>query len=208
MKRKRPISLNLVSVVLAATTVFFASCTANSVLNLAAPAGVFVAGSVEPVPSAIQVGFVNNTPHRAIFTYGAYDQFDQETIPTGFGQLRLEGNTASAQVAQPCRMTFSVGGDELVRLINANENDSAISINDPRALVRGIYFSSAPLGDPLEAEPTEGTAEGAVVLNGVDFDCRRDNIHAASGSGLLLFTFVQDASAPGGFRIDYSFVSP
>ncbi len=173
-----------------------------------APAGVFVAGAVEPAPSAIQVGFVNNTPHRAIFTYGAYDQFDQETIPTAFGQLRLEGNTASAQVAQPCRKTFSVGGDELVRLINANENDPNITITDPRALVRGIYFSSAPLGDPLEAEPTEGTAEGQVILNGVDFDCRRTDIHATSGSGLLLFTFEQDATAPGGFRIDYTFVSP
>ncbi|MFH1417546.1 MAG: hypothetical protein ABII12_04570 [Planctomycetota bacterium] len=208
MTGKRPISLRSVFGGLAMIAVFLASCTAGSVLNIAAPAGVFVAGSVEPVPSAIQVGFINNTPHRAIFTYGAYDQFDQETIPTGFGQLRLEGNTASAQVAQPCRKTFSVGGDELVRLLNENERDPNIDITDPRALVRGVYFSSAPLGDPLEAEPTEGTAEGLVLLNGVDFDCRRDNIHDTSGSGLLLFTFVQDAAAPGGFRIDYMFVSP
>ena len=205
---KRPISLRLVSGGLATIAVFLASCTAGSVLNLAAPTGYFVPGSVEPVPSAIQVGFINNTPHRAIFTFGAYDQFDQETIPTGFGQLRLEGNTTSAQVAQPCRKTFSVGGDELIRLINENEQDPSINITHPRRLVRGVYFSSAPLGDPLEAEPTEGTAEGLVLLNGVDFDCRRDNIHDTSGSGLLLFTFEQDATAPGGFRIDYMFVSP
>lgn len=187
---------------------FAGSCSTSALLNAWAPASDFVAGQVDPVPRAIQVGFINNTPYRAIFTYGAYDQLDQESIPTAFGQLRLEGNTASAQVAQPCRETFSVGGDELIRLLEANQNSSSINITDPRALVRGVYFSNAPLGDPLEAEPTEGTADGRLVLNGIDFSCRRTNIEASTGTGLLLFTFVQDAAAPGGFRIDYSFVSP
>ncbi len=120
--------------------------------------------------------------------------------------MRLEGNTASAQQQQPCRSTFSVGGDELIRLLN--ENDNVLNITDPRAVVNGIYFSSAPLGDPLEAEPTEGTAEGRVVLNGIDFSCRRVNITDATGTGLLIFTFEQDAGSPGGFRVDYSFIVP
>jgi hypothetical protein len=184
------------------------SCSSSALLNAWAPSAGFVAGQVDPVPRAIEVGFINNTPYRAIFTYGAYNQLDQESLPTNFGQLRLEGNTSSTQAAQPCRKTFSVGGDELVRLLNENSDDPNISITDPRALVRGVYFSSAPLGDPLEAEPTEGTAEGRVVLNGVDFSCRRTSINESTGSGLLLFTFVQDAAAPGGFRIDYSFINP
>ncbi len=208
MKLRDVITYLPASASLALVCLLVPSCTSSAMLNAWAPASLFVAGAVEPVPRAIQVGFINNTPYRAIFTYGAYDQTDQESIPTGFGQLRLEGNTSSAQVAEPCRKTFSVGGDELIRLIDANKTDPGINVTDPRALVRGVYFSSAPLGDPLEAEPTEGTAVGTVLLNGVDFSCRRTDINAATGSGLLLFTFVQDAAAPGGFRIDYSFFVP
>lgn len=182
------------------------SCNTSALLNLTAPSANFVAGQTEPVPRALQVGFINNTPFRAIFSFGTYDQLDQESIPTAFGQLRLEGSTSSNQLQQPCRSTFSVGGDELIRLLN--ENDNVLNINDPRAVVNGVYFSAAPLGDPLEAEPTEGTAEGRVLLNGVDFSCRRTNITDNTGTGLLTFTFEQDAAAPGGFRIDYSFIVP
>jgi hypothetical protein len=206
--RHHRISFRLTTLGIVCTAFLIASCNATALLNLAAPASNFTAGAIAPTARTIQVGFINNTPYRAIFTYGAYDQLDKETLPTGFGQLRLEGNTASAQVAQPCRSTFSVGGDELIRLLNENEQEPSITISDPRALVRGIYFSSAPLGDPLEAEPTEGTAEGLVVLNGVDFSCRRENIRDTTGSGLLLVTFEVDPGTAGGFRIDFSFVAP
>jgi hypothetical protein len=175
-------------------------------LNAWAPASDFQAGSGTVVPRTILVGFINDTPFRAIFTLGAYDQDDKTSLPTGFGQLRLEGNTASQQRAQPCRKTFSVGGDELIRLITENEKDPNLVVNDPRALVRGVNFSSAPINDPLAAEPTEGTAQGRLVENGVDFSCRRTDIRETTGTGLLLFTFVQDAASPGGFRIDFSFV--
>ena len=185
------------------------ACTPTALFNVPAATSDFSRqlGGL-PTPRAIQVGFVNNTPYRAIFTFGAYDQYDQETIPTGFSQLRLEGNTSSAQVTQPCRQTFSVGGAELVRLLNENEDDPSIDITDRRALVGGVNFSGAPLGDPLEAEPTEGTAEGLVLLSGVDFTCARTDIRDTTGTGLLIFTFEQDAAAPGGFRIDYSFIAP
>jgi len=185
------------------------SCTTTALFNLPAATSDFnrQLGGL-PVPRAIQVGFVNNTPYRAIFTYGAYDQYDHDTIPTSFGQLRLEGNTSSAQVAQPCRQTFSVGGSELIRLLNENEDDPNITITDSRALIRGVNFSAAPLGDPLEAEPTEGTAEGLVLLSGVDFTCARADIRDITGTGLLIFTFERDAASPSGFRIDYTFVTP
>jgi len=208
MKLQNRVSTATAIFCLASSCLLIGSCSTSALLNAWAPSAGFVAGQVDPVPRAIQVGFINNTPYRAIFTYGAYDQLDQESIPTNFGQLRLEGNTSSNQVAQPCRKTFSVGGDELIRLLNENSDNANINITDPRALVRGVYFSSAPLGDPLEAEPTEGTADGRVCLNGIDFSCRRTSIEETTGSGLLLFTFVQDAAAPGGFRIDYSFINP
>ncbi len=197
--------LPLVSTLLAWGAV---GCTTTALLNLPAATSDFTPGVGLPTPRVIQVGFINNTPFRAIFTFGAHDQYDQETLPTAFGQLRLEGNSSSAQVAQPCRQSFSVGGAELVRLINENEADPGINVSDPRALIQGVNFSAAPLGDPLEAEPTEGTAEGLVFLSGVDFTCQRTNIRETTGTGLLLFTFEQDPAAPGGFRIDFSFIQP
>jgi hypothetical protein len=182
------------------------SCTQNGFLNLISAGSDFSPPFGEPVPRVMSVGFINNTPFRAIFTFGGYDQLDQDGLPIGFGQIRVEGNTSSPQIAQPCRKTFSVGGDELILRIERNREDPVLVITDEAALVNGVNFSGAPLGDPLEAEPTEGTAEGMDRLIGVDFTCERTDIRQNSGTGLLLFTFVEDAASPGGFRIDYQFV--
>jgi hypothetical protein len=202
----RSIRLGLLLVTAALTQ----SCATQSALfSNSAATNDFASPSGLPSPRTLQVGFINNTPFRAIFTFGAYDPLNQDTLPTNFGQLRLEGNTSSPQGIQPCKKTFSVGGAELIRLINANREVPAIatSLTDERALVEGVNFSSAPLGDPLEAEPTEGTAQGLVLTAGNDYTCARTDIHHTTGTGLLLFTFEQDAASPGGFRIDFSFVA-
>lgn len=202
---RRPIIQSFVpAALLCAGVTTMASCNTISLGNLTSPTSDFgVLGQINP--RIIRVGFINNTPFRAIFTFGAYDQLDEESIPTGFQQLRLEGGTSSAQFNQPCRRTFSVGGEELIRLIEENRNSPQLTITDERALVDGVNFSAAPAGDPLAAEPTEGTALGRVVLVGVDFTCARNDIRQQTGTGLLIFTFEQDAAAPGGFRIDYQF---
>jgi len=159
------------------------------------------------VPRAIRVAFINNTDFRAVFTFGAYDPLDKDTLPTGFSQLRLEPQTSSETFLQPCRRTFSVGGAELIRLIDENRNDPSVNITDERALVDGVNFSGAPLGDPLEADPTEGTAEGSDKQVGVDFACERKDIRDTTGTGLLIFTFESDGASPGGFRIDFQFLA-
>lgn len=141
----------------------------------------------------ITIGFVNNSPHRANFTFGGYDPTDQATVPV-FGQLRVEGNASSAQQTQACRRVFSVGGAELIRLIDRQN----LTVNDAPALHEDIFFSSAPANDPLAAVPTEGTAVRRELFLGVDYLC----------AGVLLFTFVQDAASPGGFRMDYTFIEP
>lgn len=206
LPRRAPRGARLL-LVLVGLTGSITSCSPAALSNLIGARSDLTPGALG-TPRAIQIAFINNTPFRAIFTFGAYNQLDQTSIPTNFGQLRLEGNSSSAQIAQPCRQSFSVGGDELIRLLQANERDPNINITDPRALVRGVNFSSAPLGDPLEAEPTEGTAQGLTVLNNIDFTCARTDIRDQTGTGLLIFTFEQDAAAPGGFRIDFSFVQP
>src|SRR5262245_50435651 len=82
------------------------SCSTNAVVNLAAAQTDFIGPFGQESPRAIRIGFINNTPFRAIFTFGSYNQLDQDTVPTAFGQLRLEGNTSSATQTQPCRKTF------------------------------------------------------------------------------------------------------
>lgn len=170
------------------------SCTATSLLNITAPTGTFLSPTGQPTPRALRLTFINNTPFRAIFTFGSYDPLDQNTTPTGFGQLRLESGATSPLQTQPCRKSFSVGGEELIRLIDVRD----LVVNDPRALIDGVNFSAAPLGDPLAAEPTEGTALGRVDRAGVDFTC----------DSVLIYSFEQDATAPGGFRIDLQVLPP
>jgi len=210
MRKRRPISRKLILSLLVPVLGSLHACRTPVPQTFLSPASNLSTPQGTPVTRAIQVGFINNTPFRAICTFGGYDPLDQETLPLGFGQLRLEGNTASAQIIQPCRKVFSVGGAELIRLIKANRNNPAIeaSLNDPLALVDGVNFSSAPPNDPLAAEPTEGKAAPRLELNGAGFSCARTNPQQATGTGLLIFTFEQDVSAPGGFRIDYEFVQP
>ena len=183
------------------------ACSPTALFNNTAARSDFGAGGI-PVPRAIQVGFINNTPFRAIFTAGSYEQLDNDTVPANFVQIRLEGNATTAQIPQPCQGTYSLGGAELIRLIELNRNSPAVNITDEAALIVGVNFSGAPLGDPLEAEPTEGTAVGRDSLVVFDFTCLRTGIRQVTGTGLLLYTFEQDATAPGGFRIDFSFVAP
>lgn len=180
------------------------SCQTNVVANLTAPSIDFGPNG-QLIQRAVRVEFVNNTNFRAIFTVGAYDPLDKETLPTGFSQIRLEANSVSTTVNQPCRRIISVGGAELIRLIKENRNSPSLNITDERALVTGVNFSGAPLGDPLEAEPTEGTALESIKSNGVDFNCVRTDIRQTTGTGLIVFTFEEDAAAPGGFRTDYQF---
>ena len=184
-----------------------ASCSSTALFNLTAANRDFGPNG-QPTPRTLSVGFINNTPFRAIFTFGGYDQLNEDGLPLNFGQLRLEGNTTSNTVSQPCRKTFSVGGDELIRLIEVNIDNPLIVVTDQQALVRGVNFSSAPANSPLAASPTEGTAEGVALLAGIDYACIRPSTDDPTGTGLLLITFEQDAMAPGGFRVDSSFLPP
>lgn len=165
-----------------ALSVLIASCTPSAFLNLTVTRR-----------NNIQIGFINNTPFRANFTFGGYDVLDSATVPV-FGQLRVNGNSAAATQTQACRRTFSLGGAELIRLITVQN----LTVNDQPVLHTDVFFSSAPANDPLAAAPTEGTANGMVLQDGVDYLCQ----------GVLTFAFEQDAAAPGGFRVDYIFIKP
>lgn len=184
-----------------------AGCNVTALQSLTAPTADLLPGGTI-ADRVLRVGFVNNSAARAIFTFGSFNPLDQDGIPTGFGQLRLEANTASGQINIPCRRIVSVGGPQLIALIEDNQRNPAINVTDDNALINGVNFSTAPLGDPLEAAPTEGTAEGIDLNVGVDFTCSRTDINDQTGTGLVIFTLDEDAAAPGGFSITFQFIAP
>ncbi len=138
--------------------------------------------------------FVNSTRFRASFTFGTWDSFDR--VPPGAAdvqQLRVEGQTASAPVTLQCRRNLAIGTGELIERALDNDFDDSANF-DADAFNMVVNFSSAPLGSDAEALPTAGTADGRELLLGVDYTC----------ADLVIFTFVDDPDAPGGFRIDFS----
>lgn len=158
--------------------------------------GNLILNQVEERSGNIAVLFINNTPFRASFSFGAFDSLDRE--PPGavnFQQLLLEANTSNAPVTLPCRRDVAIGTQELLdRAIDTNATSIANFNRD--AFLVGVAFSSAPAGTPGSALPTDGTARDRDVRLGVDYSCEDQ----------LIFTFEVDDTAPGGFRIDFSVI--
>lgn len=137
--------------------------------------------------------FVNNTRHRAIFSFGTYDPLDKTPGAVLIQQQRVEAQTTTGFTALNCRRAAAVGTAELIE--RAQENDFEDNNNfDEEAFTAEVNFSSAPLGSASEGLPTQGTASGRVVFIGSDYDC----------TDRIIFTFEEDPDAPGGFRIDFA----
>jgi hypothetical protein len=221
-RRNSQISLSFIACALLAVPILLAllSCTPESLTNLLSPlndVGFLDANTARLQGGAardpIGVGFINRTPYRAIGTFGGYDPQDQQTIVT-MGQLGVtenlgvEPNGVGVAWALPCTRAVSVGGRELLRLIYKNNLESTATafrffpsttatlqfIPSLDLLKEDIGFTGAPFGDPQGSIPTEGTAHPVIKLLGSDY-IRQD---------LLIFTFVQDPAAAGGFRIDFT----
>lgn len=148
----------------------------------------FVSGNVTAI-------FINATPYRAIFSFGSYNALDKTGPgPVALRQLRLEGLDTSASQTLTCRRNIAVGTQALIdRAVDTNA-DGDLANFDPDAFDIVVRFSDAAADSDAAGLPTVGTARGRDVLLGIDYVC----------SDQLIFTFVEDASAPGGFRIDYN----
>jgi len=139
--------------------------------------------------------FVNTTPYRALFTYGGYDDLNRAPGPVVLEQLRLEANTTSEATEVFCVRNLAVGTDGFInRAIETGaHNDPGF---DAEAFSTQIGFSSFPAGSEGEGLADVGTAEGVGLLLGVDYTC----------GDRLIFTLSEDATAPGGFRVDFDLV--
>lgn len=163
-------------------------CGIESFLNQTASFGPngSTAAAGAPIGSGlrgtIQVVIENNTPFRAVFTYGVFDNTDERSTPAFLqfspesniiaanSSATLEGNTNSGVVVLPCARVFSVGSRSLINLIDLNPGDQSDRI-DADALIDGVGFTDADLTSDAAATPNQGFARGFEARLGVDFNC-------------------------------------
>lgn len=138
-------------------------CNIDGLFNTTASLGGDVAGQ----RGSAEVVFINNTPFRAIFTFGAYDQFDRNTQPILI-QTTVEADSQLAPQPVTCSRVFSVGGEGLITRVR--ENLSAGQY-DESLLLEGAGFSSAPASSPEANQPNEGVAPPIDAFIGVDYSC-------------------------------------
>jgi hypothetical protein len=155
--------------------------------------GELVANLIEERSGEITVVVINNTPYRAAFTLGGYDALQRDPLgEVDLQQQRLEENTSTSPLTLSCSRNTAMGTEALVQRVIDTKADEADDF-DADAFAAVIRFSSAPADSDAAALPTAGTAEGVEVRLGVDYAC----------GDQLIFTLIQDAAAPGGFRVDF-----
>jgi hypothetical protein len=155
--------------------------------------GAFLTNNTAVRFGDIRVRFINATRYRAAFSFGTYDPLDRLANVGPAQQLRLENNSTSREFEITCRRSFVIGTEAFIQRAIAAGQDLLTEDFDADAFTSYISFSSAEADSPAAALPTRGTAEGVERLLGVDFSCE----------DLLIFTFVESADAPGGFRVDF-----
>jgi len=164
--------------------------------NLTASLGGDIAGGLR---GRIQIVFINNTPHRAVFTFGTYDQTDPSSEPDfrQFGLdeegLILEGDSTSNIGSLECARVFSIGGSRMLALIADNLPDAPLA---DEAAIEGVEFFSVPDGDSAATPVSQGKAPAFEALLGEDFPC----------NALLIIRFEIDDLGPAPFRVDFELI--
>ena len=147
----------------------------------------------------IRIVFLNNTPHRVVFTTGTYDSLDDVSVPTysQFGLeddgLTLPGYSETIIGSLTCARLFSIGSDRLLELIQTNDPDAELV---PEASEPGVTFYREDDTD-ADGEPiVEGTIGPFEARLGVDFPC----------GALLIVQFEINDVGDEPFRIFYQIV--
>ncbi len=163
-------------------------------VNQAASLGGAIAGQ----RGSVQLLFINNTPFRAVFTAGTYDQLDSASQPDFLqfgpddGDITFDGGTSSEILSVDCGRVFAIGSPKLHDLIEMNLPDAPRNEN---ALVAGVSFIEPPDGE--SGEPVErGAAPAFEALLGVDFPC----------NSLLILRLETDDLGPDPFRIAFELI--
>jgi len=169
-------------------------CAGCGDLFSSAPLGGDLAGE----RGTVRVVFINNTPHRVVFTTGTYDPLDQTSQPDfqQFGlresDVHLDGDSISPVGALDCARVFSIGGPRLLSLIEANVPDAQ---TDDAAFVEGVEFFDTEMADGTDPVP-RGRAPGLEAALGTDFPC----------NALLIIRFEPDDVGPSEFRVGFELI--
>lgn len=151
-------------------------CTNEGWLNITAVRG-----------GSVSLEFVNDTTFRAFTHYVGFDPLDVDS--NDFGQVIVDGGQ-SASLLVPCYRRFDVGTNTVKTMAEEYDPDDVGAF----PVSGNVGFSSVAGGQDGELDATEGTAEGVSVLLGVDYAC----------GDAVIFTFVQNPDAPGGFSVNFS----
>jgi len=161
-------------------------------------------GDVAGDRGRVQVLFLNNTPFRAVLTFGTYDQTDPAFVPDvrqftlDDADLELGPDGASGIGSLDCARVFSVGGARMLALIAANGDPADVIA---AALVDGAEFYEIPEDDDPDNDVTpdpvlRGTAAPFEALLGVDFPC----------NAFLILRLEQNPPGPTAFRVDFQII--
>lgn len=171
------------------------ACAAGLLLALSGCTADLIRNQTAERQGDISVQFINTTPFRAAFSFGSYDSLERNPATAIFEQLLVEAQSTSASQTIGCRRIAAVGTQAFIdQVLRANADD--VADFNPDAFSAEVNFSSAPLDSEAASLPTAGTARGREAQLGVEFSC----------GDRLIFTFVEDDTAEGGFRIDFSVV--
>lgn len=158
-------------------------------------------GDIAGTRGKVQVVFINNTPHRAVFTFGTYDQTNPSSEPD-FRQfsndqagLVLEGDTTSLIGSLDCARVFSIGGPRMLALIRKNLPNATVA---QEAMIEGVeFFSISADGSAAAPAPvSQGKAPPFEALLGEDFPC----------NALLIVHYEIDDLGPSPFRVDFELI--
>ncbi len=158
--------------------------------------GTIVANQTKERTGNVSIAFVNTTSANAGFTYATWDQWDHSPGAINMKQLSVPAQTSTAVDSLPCARNAAVGTQDMVTRVLETKADVAADTFNPDLFDTVVRFTATTAGSDAGSLPTAGTAQGVGVLLGVDYSCEDE----------IVFTFVEDPDAPGGFRVDFEVI--
>ncbi len=155
-------------------------------------------GSTVGARGTVQVLVINNTPFKAAFVTGTYDQTDIDSAPAfqAFGldaaDANLDGNEDNLTSMQ-CGRVFSVGS---AGFLAALDNNAGLDALPEDARDEGVRFFSENLVDGVTEFVNEGFAPPIERLLGTDYDC----------NSLLICYLEFDDVGTDRFRIEFGVI--
>jgi hypothetical protein len=184
MGRKTVAISGLLALAAAAAFTVAHGCTGQIVLNL-----------TKERTGNITIVFINTTSLTAGLSYGPWDAWNRSPGEVQLLQVSVDPHATSPTQTATCARNLSVATQRFVDRVLATKADQTDTFI-PEIFDTVVHFTRAPTDSDVSGLPTDGTAAGVELLLGIDYSCGDE----------IVFTFVEDPDAPGGFRIDHEVI--